>query len=846
MTQHRKTIPLRLAPVVCIWVLAFAAVSLATASGGVESGKTCVPQLAALANLPLYFEANQSSAPAGTTYVARGRDCSFFVTPTEASLTLAKCVRPAEGPHVEQGRAALGAITETRTLQFEFLDTDSRAKIAGVGELPGKVNYLLGSDPARWRTGMSLFQQVRVNRIYPGVDLVYYGNQRRLEFDFVVAPKADPRAISLRVTGADETRVDARGDLVFTLGRDEIRQPKPLIYQTVGGMRKEIAGGFQLTGKQTVTFQIGEYDHNLPLVIDPVLSYATFFGGTGSDMGRDIAVDSNGFVYVAGVTTSPGLATPGAFQTNYISGGQYDGDVFVAKFDNLGTTLSYLTYLGGNSYDAALGLALDGAGNAYITGFTSSTNFPSANALQPLLNGTIITNYGVNFGIYPLDAFVAELNTNGSALVFSTYLGGNDNDEGIGIAVDPNRFVYVTGFTYSTNFPTTNAAQQFLNNPASGATNAIVGGSDAFVPSDAFVTKLTPDGSNFVYSTYLGGTNNENGDGIVADADGCAYVTGFTYSTNFPTTTNAVQKFLNNPTNNATAPLLGPSDAFISKFRPDGGLDWSTFLGGWLNDVGFRIALDAETNVFVTGSTVSTNFPAYPLSNTNLIHGLTNNVINTNLYADVFVAKMNSAGTGLVYSVKFGGSAMDEGWDLAVDSGDNAHIVGRTRSTNFPTSNTSGFLRATNSGGFDAFVTVLNSNGTAILRSAYLGGSTNDFGYAIKVDAAGNDYIVGETSSTNFPTYHASQSILHGTNDTFIAKILGDAQPSLQVVPSGPNVSLLWPAYWPEFNLQASTNVALINGWVDITNNQPVLSDGWLTVTLGATNDASFFRLHGP
>ena len=426
---------------------------------------------------------------------------------------------------------------------------------------------------------------------------------------------------------------------------------------------------------------------------------------------------------------------------------------------------------------------------------------------------------------------MTELNTNGSALVFSTYLGGSAEDEGIGIALDPSDFVYVTGFTSSTNFPTANASRTNYNGN-----------------TDAFVTKLNPSGAGFVYSMFLGGTNDDEGEGIVADAAGYAHVTGFTYSTNFPTTTNALQRFLNNPATGATNHLIGASDVFITKINPDGSdLAGSTFLGGLLNDYGFRIRLDAQTNAFVTGSTTSTNFPVFPASNTNLLRGVTNAVVGTNVLSDVFVSKLDAAATGLVYSVTFGGRARDEGWDVAVDAGDNAHVVGVTYSTNFPTANTSGFLRATNSGGADAFVTVLNSDGTAMLRSAYLGGSTNDFGYAIKVDAAGNDYLIGKTSSTNFPNVLSFQSAYGGSsNDVFVAKILGDGQPSLEVMPSGPNVSLLWPAYWPEFNLQANTNLALINGWVDLTNNQPVPSNGWLTVTLGTTNDAMFFRLRGP
>ncbi len=733
-------------------------------------------------------------------------------------LTLVKYDTPPDGSRAERGGAARGRVTQTRTLHFEFLGADSRAAVSGAGELTGKVNYLLGNDPAQWRSGVSLFTQVRVGEIYPGVDLVYYGNQQRLEYDFVVAPKTDPRAISLHVTGADNIRVDAQGDLVFTLGRDEIRQPKPLIYQTVAGMRKEIPGGYRLTDKQTFAFQIGDYDCELPLVIDPVLSYSTFFGGTGNDIGWDIALDTNGFVYVAGETMSAGLATPGAFQTTNRLGTQFGGDAFIAKLDNLGTTLSYLTYLGGKGDDAALGLAVDGAGSAFVTGFTSSTNFPLASALRTNLSGT----KDPTFGVYPLDAFVTELNTNGTALVFSTYLGGSADDEGIGIAVDPAGNVYVTGFTASTNFPTAGASRTNYN-----------GG------RDAFVSKLNPGGSAFVYSIYLGGTNADNGESIVADAAGNAYVTGFTGSTNFPNT-NAVQQFLNNPATGATNHILGANDVFITKINPDGsGLVYSTFLGGARDDIGFRLTLDAETNVFVTGSAVSTDFPISPASNTNLPRG----VSAANLLSDVFVTKLDAAGSNWIYSVEFGGTARDEAWDVAVDSAGRAHVVGVTLSTTFPTTNTSSLLGATNSGGSDAFVAVINSNGTAFVRSACLGGSGNDFGYGIEVDGAGNDYIVGKTSSTNFPTAAPFQPAFGGTNDAFMAKIV--VEPTLAEVVTGENVVLSWAAFAPEFTLQSKTDVVSSNGWVDVAT-PPVLAAGWHTVTLGATNDALFFRLRQP
>jgi hypothetical protein len=798
--------------------LALGVAALAATAFAAPPGAPGPTRPAALAGLPFYFEASRNPAGDIESFVARGRGCNFFVAPTEAVLMLAKYDSPPAVSRADRGAAGRGNAARTRALRFEFLGTAARAVLRGQGELPGRVNYLLGNDPAQWRTGLSLFTQARVEQLYPGVDLVYYGNTRRLEYDFIVAPGADPRAIAIRFTGADQIRLDAQGDLVFTLGREEIRQPKPRLYQTVAGARKEIAGGYQLTGGDTVAFGVGEYNRGRPLVIDPVLSYATFFGGTGSDIGWDLALDTNGFIYVAGETMSAGLATPGAFQTTNRLGTQFGGDAFVARFDNLATNLSYLTYLGGNGDDAALALTVDGAGNAFLTGFTSSTNFPLASALRATLGGT----NDPTFGVYPLDAFVTELNSNGSALVFSTYLGGSADDEGIGIALDPAGDIYVTGFTDSTNFPT-----------AGGARTNYVGG------RDAFVTKLAPGGSAFVYSFYLGGTNVDNGEGIAADAAGNAYVTGFTSSTNFPIT-NAVQPFLNHPAAGASNHLAGASDAFLTKISPDGGaLVYSTFLGGARDDIGFRLTLDAATNVIVAGSALSSDFPTVPASNTNLLKSVT----NANLLPDVFVAKLAAAGTNWIYAVVFGGANRDEAWDVAVDPAGNAHLAGVTYSTNFPTAGAAGFLRATNAGGADAFVAVLNHSGTALLRSAYLGGSSNDFAYGIEVDAAGNDYLVGRTASTNFPTVAAGQTVFGGTNDAFLAKIV--VEPTLTATAAGDNVVLAWPAFAPEFVLQAKPDLAVSHGWSNVAV-APVLDAGRHTVTLGATNDALFFRLRKP
>ncbi len=796
--------------------LLLGALTLSWLPGAVAAATPGDARLTAPVNLPLYFEAAAGANLETGSFLARGRGCNFFVTPTEATLTLIKYELPAEVARIERGPGARPAVAQSRTLHFNFPGANPRARITGAGELTGKVNYLLGKDPARWRTGVPLFARVNVEKIYPGVDLVYYGNERRLEYDFTVAPKTDPRVIALRFTGADQVRLNAQGDLVFALGADEIVQPKPRIYQTVAGLSKEISGGYEFADSRTVRFRIGDYDPELPLVIDPVLGYSTYFGKAGTDIGWDIAVDksgTNGAIYIAGESTSPNLPVT---TTNTFGGGFSAGDVFVAKFNQTGSAISYLTYLGGNGEDGALAITLDSQGNACITGFTTSTNFPTPNGIFTNISGPAYPGLGV----YQEDAFIAKLNGTGQ-LIYSTYLGGTNTDLGVSIAVDSADNVYVSGSTDSTNFYMVNAAYP-----------------SPFGQDDVFVAKLNSTGTAFLYTTFIGGINDDHGDGIAVDGAGCAYVTGYTLSTNYPTTPNAPQRYLNNPATNATGYFIGYRDAFITKLKSDGsGLEFSTLIGGALNDTGFRVAVDAETNVYVTGSTLSANFPIHPAWNTNIPQGVLYG------YLDVFVAKLAASGTNWVYSVLFGGAGQDEGWDICVDAKGRAHVIGETYSVNFPTINTNGNLRGTYIGVPDVFVCLVNSNGTALLFSAYLGGTAAEFGNGIETDMAGNDYLVGQTFSINFPTVAAYQTNWGGGYDAFVAKIL--VEPVLHETAVGTNVVLHWAGYSPEFKLQSNTNIVASNGWVTVPT-PPVLVNGWETVTLGATNGPRFFRLRYP
>ncbi len=626
-------------------------------------------------------------------------------------------------------------------LRIALVGANPAPQLAGLEELPGKSNYFIGNDPKKWRTGVPAYAKVQYKQVYPGVDLVYYGNQRELEYDFVVRPGADPKVIRLAVVGGGTVRpqlgavrepplrIDADGDLVIETDGGELRFRKPLVYQVETDNRKsEIQNRKLLDGRyvlrasnrkskiqdQTyeVSFEVAAYDPRKPLIIDPVLSYSSYLGGTATDSGTSIAVDSSGNAYITGSTFSTDFPfTAGVVQPAIGGGTCLSGsasrpcfDVFVTKLNPTGSALVYSTYFGGTGEDFGSGIAVDGAFNAYVTGTTSSTNFPTTlGAFQTALKG-----------LGSSDAFVTKLSPNGSALVYSTYLGGSGTDTSSGIAVDSSGSAYVTGSTSSNDFPVTLGSFQVI--PGGGAT-------------DAFVVKMKPDGSDRVYASFLGGKGTETGFGIAVDALGNAYVTGETASTDFPTTGGVVQAAFGG----------GTTDAFVTKVSPDGSTKvYSTFLGGSDNDRGTAITVDSSGSAYLTGFTNSINFPtASPLQ------------AKAGTPPDAFVTKLNATASALVYSTFLGGSGGDLGNGIAVDSSGNAYVAGQTGSPDFPVASP---IETAISGGLDAFVTEINAAGSALLFSSYLGGSGPDGGNGIALDASGNIYVTGTTSSTDFPT----------------------------------------------------------------------------------------------
>ncbi|HTR38267.1 MAG TPA: SBBP repeat-containing protein [Bryobacteraceae bacterium] len=655
--------------------------------------------------LPLSFEANHGQTDRRVKFLSRGSGYTLFLTQDSAVLSL----------HGKTTNAAL---------RMKVIGANPHAAVVGTDGLPGKSNYFVGKDPKQWRTNVPTYASVKYTEVYPGIDLVYHGNQRLLEYDFMVAPGADPRAIELRFQGAKKLTVNPAGALVIGLGGDEVIEHAPVVYQEVGGQRQTVRARYVLRDKGRVGFNVAEYDRNLQLVIDPTLVYSTYLGGNGNENGLGMAVDAAGSVFITGATGSANFPTTlGSFKTK-ASGAEWEA--FVSKLNAAGTSLIYSTYLGGSGGSAGLSLAVDTAGNVYVTG-TANDGFPTT-------PGAFQTSCAA-----PGNAFVSKLDAAGSSLIYSTYLGASTGG-GVGgnsIAVDPSGNAYVTGYTSSFDFPTTVNAFQTTLHASSGVT--------------AFVSKLNAAGSALVYSTYLGGNYLELGTGIAVDALGSAYVVGSTGSSDFPTTSAAFQ-----PT------LHGARNAFITKLNATGsGLIYSTYLGGSWYDWAYGISLDAGHNAYVTGEAGSSDFPTTPSA-------LQSAPAGTAIAA--FTAKVNSTGSALLYSTYLGGMSGASGRAVTVDASGDAYVTGYAYA-GFPT--TSDAFQSVFGGGDDVFISKLNPIGSALLYSSYLGGADHDEGYGIAIDASGNVYMAGTTSSSDFPiTGGAMESAFGGgANDSFVAKL---------------------------------------------------------------------------
>ncbi len=672
--------------------------------------------------LPMIFEANEGQVDGDTAgevrYLARGHGYRVYLTSSEAVLSLA------ETPGRGTGEAGSGG--REGVLRLRLTDWNRGGEIVALDRLPGQSNYLLGNDPAAWHSGVAQYGRVEYREVYPGVALAWYGTQQSLEYDFVVAPGADPGRIGMKIDGASGMEIDERGDLVLTVEGRRVTHRRPRVYQSSGqlsgkaGTRgtREIPGSYTIGPDGRIGFELGEYDRSKPLVIDPVIDYSTFVGGIGSDEGLAIAIDRQQNVYVTGTTYSNNFNVLAPLQTSN-RGGKYDA--FVTKIEATGAGIIYSTYLGGSGEDEGRGIAVDGQGNAIVAGITNSRDFNVRNGLQSRPGGA------------SEDGFVAKIDESGSGLVFSTYLGGSDIDEAFAVAVDAGGDIFVAGSTNSVDFPVRNGPQAVKR-----------GG------YDAFLARIRADGSSLTWATYLGGNGFDEAYGVAVDHLGGAYIIGVTESGDFPTL-------------NAFQPRSGGgADIFVARVGVQGtALVYATYLGGSGSDFGYGIDVDRDQNVYLTGHTFSSNFPVYSRAGTPLQAGFRGG-------AEAFVTEIEASGRSLVYSTFLGGAGGDFGRGIAVDDSGSAVVAGRTSSTDFNTLNP---LQAVNRGDFDAFVTKIAPSGDRLIYSTYLGGNGQDLALGVAVDSLGNAYVTGDTLSTNFNTRNPLQPSNRGGFDAFVARI---------------------------------------------------------------------------
>ena len=688
--------------------------------------------------LPISFEANSGQFDEQVNFTAQGKGYKVFLTGDGAVISLrAVPFDPKMNAHISLAPGVAHALAmttrKTASVRLKLLGTNPETEVAGAGKLQGVSNYYIGKDPTKWRTNVPTYAQVRYRGIYPGVDLLYYGNEGRLEHDFVVAPGADPQAIAMEIQGGEGVEETSAGDLRLKTDSGDLSLLKPTVYQLVNHDRRKIPAKYVVAGKQ-VRFQVGEFDHALPLIIDPVLMYSTLLGGSNFDSGFAIALDNSRNAYVAGQTTSSDFPLKNAIDSVH---GAINVDryvAFVSKFNSDGSAMIYSTFLGGDisvdarpAYTGAAGIAVDSTGAAYVTGTTAVADFPIKNAYQPESGGAD-------------DAYVTKLSSSGS-LIFSTYVGGAGDDQGHAIAIDKSGNSYITGRATG-NFPATN---HFPSN--------------AITYPETFVTKLNANGNGLIYSDILG---SSYGSGIAVDLSGNAYITG-SASAAFPVFSAFQPKFGG-----------GAADAFVTKISPSGDyLLYSTFLGGNANEGGSSIAVDSSGDAYIAGT-------IYRGDVTECTFPITWNAFQRRClgYNGGFITKLRPSG-GLLYSTYFGGGYEDWIYAIAVDQYRTAYIAGTTRSSGFPLfaslrpalDQDQGFVATlVPSGELGKSIHYYSTTIGAQLPGEPWSGGTNLLGIAI--DSALNAYVTGSTTYVNYPTTRgAFQTSLKGGGNAFVSKL---------------------------------------------------------------------------
>lgn len=651
----------------------------------------------------LRFEENRGQFASAIRFDARTSRYSLSLTDQEARFRFKN----------QDGSSA-------SVVRMQFPGAQMAAAPRGTTRLAGVSHYMKGNDRNHWTLDVPAYSEVVYSEVYRGVDLVFHSaDGASPEYDFVVHPGARPEAIRLRFEGQASMQILDDGSLRLRSAGGDLLHHAPTVYQVWDGRRHAVEARFVQTADQQIAFRLGAYNHARDLIIDPVISYSTYLGGSGADLAKAIAVGTDGSIYVAGNTNSADFPTAAPLQGEFHEG-LYD--CFVSRFSPDGQTLIFSTYLGGSESEEVNGIAVDREGNVWVGGLTMSTDYPMAQALQSTFGGAA-------------DATLTKLSADGSKILFSTYLGGSGSDQANRIAIDPAGNAYLVGQTQSTeDFPTANAFQKSHG-------GGVV---------DAFVAKVSANGQQLIYSTFLGGDGDEYGLGIAADGGGNAYVTGGTTATNFP----VAQPF--QPT------LSGGSDAFITKFAADGKtLVYSSYLGGMYDDYAFGIAVDRHGAAYVGGTTPSPDFPVV-------------NAYQRRLKGvDAFVTKVAHDGASLSYSTFFGGSGPDEARSIAVDNAGSATIVGATRSPNLPTVRA---VQSTIGGLQDAFIARFGPAGRVLTLASFLGGSGDDDGLDVVADERGSLYVSGATNSPDYPTANPLQPNYSGYfYDGFVTKIIAES-----------------------------------------------------------------------
>jgi len=747
-----------------LWVVAVAVIAIAIAAGAskfsnlrasAHPGAATAPTAAVSAEqrgriqasmnaLPLGFEVNQGQTDPQVKYTARGNGYAVFLTENKTVFALTSAGASSAISSHGRGLRAEPKSKETAksaAIEMRLVGGNSNPQISAGAELPGTINYYVGSDSKNWRTGVKQYSSVAYRGVYPGVNMVFHGEQRQLEFDFVVAPGADAKAIGMGFEGADKLATDASGNLVLTSSAGNVVLHKPVAYQEKDGNRENVEVAFDVKDHQQVGLQLGSYDSSRELVIDPSLSYATYLGGSGEDEVFGIALDGSSDIFVAGQMASINFPAHSGTVSNI---GNFDA--FVTRVKAGGGSIDFTTVMGGSQADSALGIAVNGTA-LVVVGNTNSTSS------APAFPNTI--KFGPTGG---QDAFAASLNITSGTAAYIAIIGGTGTESGNGIAVDSSGNAYVGGQTNSTDFKTVSPLQG-----ANGGQN------------DGFVAKINPTGSALLFSTYLGGSGNDLVTGLALDSSSNVYVTGITDSTNLATA-GAFQ-----------ATPKGGGDSFVSEIKSDGSaITYLTYFGGSGQDAALAIAVDGVGDACITGNTTSSDLPT------------ANAAQSSNAGSnDVFVTKLNPTGTGLVFSTYYGGPLDEFGTGIAVDSFADVYVTGRTTSSNYPA--TQGTLNGTS----DAFITEFSNTGF-VVYSGFLGGSgvensiagdnTNGPVGSVTVDSSSNAYLGGATSSTQqFPVTSplaCCAAYAGGLADGFIAKMgAAPADFSVAVSPASASAS---------------------------------------------------------